>query len=324
MEQVESAPGPASPELTACVDAYLNESLIRGHSHETVRYRRVYLGQLQRWLGDEGWPVSRLTSRTLARFGDHLQRRETSYKRAIPKPLSRTTLAAAFSVLRSFGAWLEERDLVMTNPAGTLRADRRAPEPQKPIPTVAEVLRLLETPDNGPLGLRDRAILETLYSTGLRRSELCALDLYDIDFCNATVMVRQGKGRKDRLVPIGAMALCALRLYLKQVRPGLLPAGFEPAVFLASITRRRLGPKTLNRIVQVHSEHAGLGRRVTPHLLRHACATHLLQGGASSSDVQAILGHASIAATPTYMRVTVQDLASAQARHHPRTKLKTP
>jgi integrase/recombinase XerD len=316
------APEPAGFDLADCVAAYLNESLHRGYSQETVRYRRVYLGQLQRWLGDEALPVSQLTSKALAGFGEHLQHRQTSYRRPAPKPLSARTVAAAFSVLRSFGAWLEAREMVTADPARELRAGRRGPPPQKPIPTVPEVVRLLEIPGDTPLGLRDRAILETLYSTGLRRSELCALDLYDVDLCNATVMVRQGKGRKDRLVPIGAKAIRSLRRYLKNARPGLLPSWFEPAMFLASITRRRLGPKTLNRIVQVHSENAGLGRRVTPHLLRHACATHLLQGGATSFDVQAILGHDSLAGTPTYTRVTVEDVALSHARHHPRERFR--
>jgi integrase/recombinase XerD len=311
----------ANTNLATCVAAYLNESLVRGHSRGTVEYRRVYLRQLERWLWERGG-AEVLTPSVLAGFGEHLIRRRTSYKRPVPTPLSSTTLAAAFSVLRSFGAWLVQREVVSVDPARDLRCDRRASPPQRPVPTVTEVERLLETPDERVLGVRDRAILETLYSTGLRRSELCALDLYDVDFCNETVMVRQGKGGRDRVVPIGATALRSLRRYLKEARPRLLPGEGERAVFLASITRRRLGPKNLNRIVQAHAERAGLGKRVTPHLLRHACATHLLQGGAATPDVQAILGHASIAATPTYTRVAVEDVALAHGRHHPRERLR--
>jgi integrase/recombinase XerD len=313
--------GLANTNLATCVAAYLNESLVRGHSRGTAEYRRVYLRQLQRWLGERGSAsLECLTPSVLAGFGEHLLRRRTSYKRPAPTPLSSTTLAAAFSVLRSFGAWLVMHGLVSVDPARNLRCDRRAPPPQKPVLTVIEVERLLETPDESVLGVRDRAILETLYSTGLRRSELCALDLYDIDFCNETVMVRQGKGRRDRIAPIGATALRSLRRYLKEARPRLLPGEGEPAIFLASITRRRLGPKNLNRIVGVHSEKAGFGKRVTPHLLRHACATHLLQGGAATPDIQAILGHDTITSTPTYTRVGAEDLAAALARHHPRER----
>jgi site-specific recombinase XerD len=153
---------------------------------------------------------------------------------------------------------------------------------------------------------------------------LCGLDLYDVDLCAETVFVRDGKGGKDRVVPIGATAIVAVRRYLRQVRPLLLGGVEEQAVFLASITRRRLGVKTLNRIVQKHGEAAGLGKRITPHLLRHACSTHLLQGGAATRHVQAILGHASIGTTQIYTRVAVDDVIAGHARHHPRDRLTIP
>jgi integrase/recombinase XerD len=288
------SPNGAAADLGAWVDAYLLESLARGHSRGTVAYRRVYLGQLVRWLGERGsGRVVALTARTLAEYAEHLAHRQTSYNRPVPTLVSATTLAAAVSVVRSFGAWLAARDLLPANPAEDIRVGRRAALSPKPIPNVAEMARLLDTPGDDALGLRDRAILETLYSTGLRRAELCGLDLYDVDLCAETVFVRDGKGGKDRVVPIGATAIVAVRRYLRQARPLLLGGVEEQAVFLASITRRRLGVKTLNHIVRKHGEAAGLGKRITPHLLRHACSTHLLQGGAATRHVQAILGHAS-------------------------------
>ena len=208
------------------------------------------------------------------------------------------------------------------NRPGSGVAARRSPPIPKSVLTIAEVERLLETPSEGTLGLRDRAILETLYSTGLRRSELCHLDLYDLDFCSGAVLVREGKGRRDRVVPIGATALRALRRYFRESRPRLLGREGEAAVFLVSITRRRLYPKTLNSIVSKHGEAAGFGKRVTPHLLRHTCLTHLLQGGASSEDVRAILGHVSVGTTHIYTHVGVEDVVAAHARHHPRERLR--
>lgn len=310
-------------DLAGCVEAYLQESLVRGHSRGTVAYRRVYLGQLRRWLDERGSArTGTLTPRLLAEFGEHLAHRQTGHNRPVPTILSATTLAAAISVLRSFGAWLAARDLLPQNPANDLRPDRRAAPAPKPVLSVAEMERLLETPGHDTLGLWDRAILETLYSTGLRRAELCGLDLNDIDFCAETVMVRQGKGGRDRVVPIGATALRALRRYLREARPRLLSREEEPAVFLASITRRRLGAKALNVIIRKHSEAAGFGKRVTPHLLRHTCATHLLRGGAATPDVQAILGHASIGTTQIYTRVAVEDVIAAHVRHHPRDRLR--
>jgi integrase/recombinase XerD len=128
----------------------------------------------------------------------------------------------------------------------------------------------------------------------------------------------------DRVVPIGATALRALRRYFRESRPRLLGREDERAVFLASITRQRLLPKTLNYLVRKYSEAAGFGKRVTPHLLRHTCVTHLLQGEASSEDVRAMLGHVSVGTTHIYTHVTVGDLVAAQARHHPRERLRLP
>jgi integrase/recombinase XerD len=212
--------------------------------------------------------------------------------------------------------------MLPANPAHNLYPDRWVASAPKKVLTVAEVERLLEMPGQDTLGLRDRAVLETLYSTGLRRAELCGLDLYDLDFCAGAVMVRQGKGGMDRVVPIGAMARRAVRRYFRESRPRLLDREDERAVFLVSMTHRRLGPKTLTGLVRKYSQAAGFGKHVTPHLLRHTCTTHLLQGGASSEDVRAILGHVSVGTTHIYTRVTVEDIAAAHARHHPREKLR--
>jgi integrase/recombinase XerD len=234
------------------------------------------------------------------------------------------TLAAEASVLRSFFAWLARRRVVLFDPAETLvLGDRTEPLP-KTVLTESEVQALLVAPGRGAVGLRDRAILETLYSTALRRAELVGLDLYDLDAAGELVRVRQGKGRKDRYVPVGAHALEALRRYIHQARPELAATPKEPALFVAAVTRRRLRVKTLNWIVRRHGEAAGLEKRVTPHVLRHTCATHLLQGGADLRHVQAILGHASIATTQVYTRVAVEDLAAVHRRHHPRRRLKIP
>jgi len=125
-------------------------------------------------------------------------------------------------------------------------------------------------------------------------------------------------------VPIGATALRAIRRYLREARPRFLGREEEPALFLASITRRRLGAKSLNPILRKYSEAAGFGKRVSPHLLRHTCSTHLLQGGAATPDVQAILGHASIGTTQIYARVAVEDVVASHARHHPRSGMRIP
>jgi integrase/recombinase XerD len=310
-------------DVAALVEAFLADSLHRGLARGTVAYRRVYLGQLAAWLAGRGITAAvQVTPSVLAEYLAHLRVRVTEYNRKEPSPLSVKTLAAEASVLRSFFSWLVRRHVLLFDPSETLvLGDRSQPLP-KNVLTENEVRRLLAVPGSDTLGLRDRAILETLYSTGLRRAELCALDLYDLDVASELVRVRQGKGRKDRFVPIGARALEALRRYLHDARPGLVTTPKEPALFVASVTRQRLRLKTLNLIVRKRAVEAGLGKRVTPHALRHTCATHLLQGGADLRHVQAILGHATIATTQVYTRVAVEDLALVHRRSHPRRSLK--
>ncbi len=320
-----SAPKAVSPDLGALVEAHLVDALARGLARGTIAYRRVYLGQLLAWLERRGITHAReITPAVLDDYLVHLKQRTTDYNRAETTSLSVKTLAAEASVLRSFGRWLTMRRVVLFDPAEHLvLGDRTQPLP-KAVLTEAEVQSLLAAPGRDVLGLRDRAILETLYSTGLRRAELCALDLYDLDHAGELVRVRGGKGGRDRVVPIGEAALAAIRVYLRDARPDLVATPKEPALFVAAITHRRLNAKTLNLLVRKHADTAGIAKRVTPHVLRHTCATALLRGGADIRHVQAILGHASVATTQIYTRVAVEDLVQVHRRHHPRRKLRIP
>jgi integrase/recombinase XerD len=170
------------------------------------------------------------------------------------------------------------------------------------------------------LGRRDRAILETLYGTGIRRGECCRLDLMDLDLSEATLLVRNGKGRKDRLVPVPGRAALALDLYLRETRPDLVRDSREMALFL-SREGRRLHPTSLNLLVCKHGRAARIPVRPSVHGLRHACATHLLAGGADVRHVQQLLGHRSLETTAVYTKVDVKDLRTVLARAHPRERM---
>jgi len=320
-----SAPEGETVELARLVEEHLTDSLARGLARGTVAYRRVYLGQLLQWLERRGIArAQQITPAVLDDYLVHLRTRKTDYNRAEATSLSVKTLAAEASVLRSFFRWLTRRRIVLFNPAEDLKLGNRTQPLPKAVLSESEVRALLSAPGRDVLGLRDRAILETLYSTGLRRAELCGLNLYDLDHANELLRVRGGKGGRDRIVPIGAAALAAIRHYLRDSRPELVRAPKEPALFLAAITHRRLNVKTLNLVVRKHAEAAGIAKRVTPHVLRHTCATDLLRGGADIRQVQAILGHASVATTQIYTRVAVEDLIVVHRRHHPRRKLRVP
>jgi integrase/recombinase XerD len=182
--------------------------------------------------------------------------------------------------------------------------------------SVADVDRLMnETDIEEPAGLRDRAILETLYSTGLRRMELVKLKLYDVDLRQGMVTVREGKGRKDRLVPIGACACAWLHRYIEEVRPHLSMRSDELTLFLTdygeAFERNRLGD-----LVKRYMRHAGIAQG-SCHLLRHACATHMLENGADMRFIQILLGHASITSTEIYASVSIAKLKEIHAATHP-------
>lgn len=229
-------------------------------------------------------------------------------------PLAASSAARALVAVRGLHKFAVREGLVALDPAREVKppaAPRRLP---KALP-VDDVLRLLETPS----GLRERALLEVLYSTGARISEAVGLDLDDIDATERTVLL-DGKGGKQRLVPIGRPALDALDAYLVRTRPALATRGRgSPAVFLNK-RGGRLSRQSAWQTLKVAAEQAGLTASVSPHTLRHSFATHLLEGGADVRVVQELLGHASVTTTQIYTLVTVNTLREVYATAHPRAR----
>ncbi len=265
----------------------------------------------------------------LAGFLDFLERRgETA---AFPAGLTRTTVRAylvalceegyskrsaarKLSSLRSFFNHLVSRNVLKSNPADGVRA----PKLDKPLPKflqVDEVGRLLGAAGGNDLwGLRDRAILETLYGAGLRVSELVSIDEADLDLGNGLVHAK-GKGRKERLSPLGRTAVETVARFLEAKRRW--GAARSPAAF---VNRRgeRLDVRSIRRLLAKYQARAGLGRRISPHVLRHSFATHLLDRGADLRVVQDLLGHASLASTQVYTHLTAERLKTAYEAAHPR------
>ena len=182
-----------------------------------------------------------------------------------------------------------------------------------------EIERLLNQPDtNTESGIRDRAILELFYSTGLRRSELCNLTLHDLSLSRKTVMVRKGKGNKDRLIPVGQRAINWITAYLKKVRDGLLTDIANEALFLNdygdALRDTKIGDK-----VKRYMRNADIDVPGSCHLLRHAMATHMLENGAEMRYIQAMLGHANLSATQMYTHVSIRKLQQVHEATHPAT-----
>ncbi|HEV2228875.1 MAG TPA: tyrosine recombinase XerC [Steroidobacteraceae bacterium] len=206
---------------------------------------------------------------------------------------------------------------VLANPALEVRAPK-APRRLPHALDADQMARLLEIPAGGGLTARDRALMELLYSSGLRLAELVGLDLGDLDLRDRTVRVL-GKGRKSRIVPVGRLAAAALRAWLKE-REALAAAG-EPALFVAR-TGKRLGPRAVQARVDYWAKRQGLGVHVHPHLFRHSFASHLLESGGELRGVQELLGHSDISTTQIYTHLDFQHLARIYDAAHPRARRK--
>jgi integrase/recombinase XerC len=231
------------------------------------------------------------------------------------------TISRKLSTLRSFGAFLVRGGQWEDNPLKLVPMPKRA----RVLPrflSVDEAKELMElTRPDTPAGLRDRAILECLYGSGLRVSELCALDATDVELDQALVRVRRGKGSKQRIVPLGGAACRALEAYLGQARSRLRhPRGGQqdPAALFLNQRGGRLTSRSVARLVRAQSQQAGNRVAASPHALRHSCATHLLDGGADLRTIQEILGHASLSTTQRYTHVSIDHLMQVYDDAHPR------
>lgn len=234
------------------------------------------------------------------------------------RPYRATSVARTISAVRSFHRFLLREGAAERDPATAVRQPKLPRSLPRPLP-VDEVARLLEAPEEGtPVGLRDRALLELLYGSGLRVSELVGLDVDDVDLEEGAVRVL-GKGGKEREVPVGRFGREAVEAYLTRARPAFVAAASRGALFL---NRRggRLTRQSVNRMLAAQVKAAGIERRVTPHSLRHSFATHLLEGGADVRVVQELLGHASVATTQVYTLVTEEHLREVYYSSHPRAR----
>jgi integrase/recombinase XerD len=237
-------------------------------------------------------------------------------------PYRATSVARTLSAVRSFHRFLLREGVTDRDPAIGVPQPRLPRSLPRPLP-VEDVRRLLEAPDEGsPAGLRDRAILELLYGSGLRISELTGLDVDDLDLEEGSVRVL-GKGGKEREVPLGSFGRDAVGAYLTRGRPALASAATRGAVFL-NARGGRLSRQSCARLLGRYVRLAGIERHVTLHTLRHSFATHLLEGGADVRVVQELLGHASVATTQIYTLVTARHLREIYEESHPRARRRVP
>jgi len=309
-EETEARPSARFEALVLDFLAHLEFE--RGLSRNTLSAYRTDLLQFGRFLAERGRDAPDATAEDLSDFLAALASGDGNGT----EPCSSATVNRKAACLRSFYRHLRREDLVEDDPAAKLATPRRG----KKLPEVlsyAQVQKLLAQPRGSePTALRDRALLELMYASGLRASETIGLEVADVDV-EAGIARAHGKGSKERIVPVGEKALAALRVYLRSGRPELSRSHEERKLFL----NFRGGPLTrqgLYKIVLRHAESAGLKGRMSPHTLRHSFATHLLTGGCDLRSVQEMLGHADLSTTQLYTHLSGEELKEVYFKAHPR------
>jgi integrase/recombinase XerD len=247
-----------------------------------------------------------------------------NYQLQLVREYSPWTAVLRLQAVRRFFDHLEAAHAILLNPCHGLRCGRIPDRLPKTVLTGEEAKLLLETPDpQTRVGIRDRAIMEVFYSSGLRLEEMSRLTVEDLDLKNGFLRVNHGKGAKDRVVPLGQGACQALRLYLEKVRNKSTPLHPAPKELWLSSTRPHgpLKSQAIEVMVKRYGRLAGLSKRITPHVWRHTCATHLVAGGASIAYVQRLLGHCSLRTTQIYVRTSVPEIKVMHDQAHPRNQL---
>ena len=318
MARTVCLPLPADPRDPHSLTALLHRYLIWMETHhfaaQTVQIRRLHLSRFLLWCDDRSiTEPHEVTPEMIERFQRHL----FYYRKRDGQPLCLSSQSHTLTSLRTFFRWIKDQRVIVHNPT----AEMQLPREEKRLPrhalSVSEAETVLEQSDIAtPVGLRNRALLETLYSTGLRRAEVLGLELSDLDRERGVLLVRQGKGHKDRFVPIGERALAWIDKYLREARPRLTE---DPQQRLLFVTRtgRRMHPNQLSALVRRYLLQAGIAKAGACHLFRHATATMMLEGGADIRYIQALLGHESLATTQVYTHVSIVKLCEVHARTHP-------
>jgi integrase/recombinase XerD len=322
MSRAAASPSPPAPsDWAAVVARYLEWLRLTHYAADTVHVRACYLRYFTAWAEARGITTpARVTRGVLERY----QRWLYHYRKRTGAPLSVWSQHGRLVAVKGLFRWLTKQRALRANPAAELELPRvtaqRLPQPL----TEAEIAQVLAQPAVAtPTGLRDRALLETGYSTGLRRMELIGLRLYDLDLARGVVVIREGKGKKDRVVPIGERAVAWLEKYLDEARPELVAEPDDGVVFLTS-TGRPFHPNHCSRLIRDYVAAAGIQKRGACHLLRHTMATGMLEHGADVRVIQEILGHARLTTTQLYTRVSIRLLKAVHTATHPAATLGRP
>ena len=299
------------------VEKYQKHLTVLNFAPGTIKGHLFYLNRFFRFLKEKGIEeITAVTKDTIQDYQTHLYE-EINYR---GEPNSVRSQNNALKVVKSFFRFLAEQGYLVGDPAKDIsyaKAPKRLP---RSILTQSEMRKLLHAPDTRTaLGYRDRALLEVLYSTAIRKEEVINLLLQDVDYHEGFIQVNSGKGRKDRVVPVGKIACRYLENYIKAVRPSLIRDPYNHHLFL-SLKGNKLSKNMVWQIVKRYTRKARIKKVISPHSFRHTCATLMLRNRANIRHIQEMLGHASLDSTQVYASVSITDLKEVHSRCHPRER----
>jgi integrase/recombinase XerD len=299
--------------LLRYMDEHLEWMLISHYSADTTRTRRQAIRKFITWIGERGIDDPRqITQPMIERYQKHL----FYYRKANGAPLTMGMQLQYLAAIKLWFKWLTRARHILANPASELELPQLPKRLPGRILSQAEVQAMLNEAEPHTVGgLRDRALLELLYASGIRRSESASLGVYDADTVRGVLWVKHGKGGRQRVVPLGMRACAWLDKYIQEARPQLLAAATQ-ALFITDYGEP-MRPDQIADKVRRHMHYAGLTKGGGTHLLRHACATHMLEGGADIRFIQAMLGHTSLETTEIYTHVSIDKLIEVHKATHP-------
>ena len=300
--------------LNQYMHRYFEWMQIKNYSPKTIETREVYLSQFIHWCDQRGLiRPGEITKPIVERY----QRYLFHYRKKNGDPLSFRNQATRLVAVRAWFKWLTKENYILYNPASDIEMPKIEKRLPKAVLSEREAEAILNQPDlNTHVGIRDRAILETFYSTGIRRTELTNLGIQDIDADRGVLTVRQGKGKKDRVIPIGERAILWVEKYLYEIRPELV-CNIDGGTLFLSSTGEKLHPGSMTKLVSDYVKQSKISKKGSCHMFRHTMATLMLENGADVRFIQAMLGHVKLETTEIYTQVSIKKLKQIHTLTHP-------
>ena len=305
-------------KIKELIPHYLQHLHVLGRSPYTIRACKYCLRDFARFLeAEKVLDVTELTQEILEEYQEDLAFRISQRGSLLSVRGQEKLLLTALSFTR----YLKEKDYLVHDPGEHIKRPKQPKRLPRTILSIPEVYKLFKTPNmQTPLGYRNRVMLEVLYDTAMRMLELRNLKLTDLDLTSGYVLIRAGKGAKDRVVPMSPRVCDLVKSYILAIRPTLLQNQKDEGYLFLNYTGHSMNPNSVWRTVKVCAAKSGIKKNISTHTFRHTCATHMLRNGAPIRHIQEMLGHASLESTQIYTHVTINDLKAVHAKYHPSEK----